>query len=157
MPKGPPRRGAEPLGGKEVRYTEGTPDRFENETIPWRFSVVDLEGPWGWRTKAARDWWRYILPKLRLLESMTWAAIQVASGGRRRGTNSHDVKVADLSKRARDRLKEIGQEDIADLFSLRLTGTKRIYGIRDGRALKFLWYDPDHGDNSNAVYRVRPR
>ena len=42
-------------------------------------------------------------------------------------------------------------------FSLRLTATTRIYGIRDRRALKLLWYDPHHGTTARAVYPVRRR
>lgn len=36
------------------------------------------------------------------------------------------------------------QDRVSDLFSLHIDGKTRIYGIRDGRALKLLWYDPDH-------------
>jgi len=106
--------------------------------------IVDQEGPWGWRTKASSRWWKDILPKLQDLERMTWGAIKQAAGGRTRGTNSHTVQVKDLSQKAKERLKKIRQEDVSELFSLRLTGTWRIYGIRDRRALKLLWFDEDH-------------
>ena len=82
---------------------------------------------------------------------MTWAAIMNASGGKSRGTNNHPVKCENLLKKAQKRLKEIGQNDVSELFSLRLSGTIRIYGIRDGRALKLLWYDRDHDDLNKAV------
>ena len=39
------------------------PALHDRETIVWGFSSVDQEGPWGWRTVAARDWWNEILPK----------------------------------------------------------------------------------------------
>lgn len=74
-----------------------------------------------------------------------------AAGGKSKGTNSHPVKCKDLSKKAQKRLEEIGQDDVAELFSLRLTGIKRIYGIRSGRALKLLWYDRNHNDEKSAV------
>ena len=123
----------------------------------WAFSIVDQYGPWGWRTEAGRVWWSEILPKLQHFESMTWAEILQAAGGRARGNNSHFVQVGKLTKNAKDRLTDIGQDDVSDLFSLRLDATTRIYGIRDRRALKLLWYDPYHGKNTRAVYPVRSR
>lgn len=75
---------------------------------------------------------------------MTWAEITRGTGGKSRGNNNHFVPVAKLAKEAKVRLREIRQEDVSDLFSLHIDGKTRIYGIRDGRALKLLWYDPDH-------------
>ena len=133
------------------------PALHDRETIVWGFSSVDQEGPWGWRTVAARDWWNEILPKLQGFESMTWAEIMQAAGGRTRGSNSHFVFVEKLTRQAKDRLTGIRQDDVSELFSLRLTATTRIYGIRDRRALKLLWYDPHHGTNARSVYPVRSR
>lgn len=67
-----------------------------------------------------------------------------ATGGRKRGNNNHPVPVSELAGNARKRLVEIGQEELDVLFSLRLSGKGRIYGVRDQRALKLLWYDPYH-------------
>ena len=133
------------------------PSHLDRETIVWRFSLVDEDGPWGWRTVAARLWWGEILPRLKNFETMTWEEILKASGGRSRGNNSHHVLTEKLTRQAKNRLAEIQNEDVSQLFSLRLTATTRIYGIRDRRALKLLWYDPHHGDNSKAVYPVRGR
>ena len=135
----------------------GDPGVHDRETIVWAFSIVDEQGAWGWRTVAAAVWWNEILPKLRGFESMTWAEIMRAAGGRARGNNSHFVRTERLTRQAKSRLAEIGQDDVSELFSLRLTATTRIYGIRDRRALKLLWYDPYHGTNARAVYPVRQR
>ena len=88
---------------------------------------------------------------------MTWADIMMAGGGRARGSNNHAVQVENLTSPAKSRLTQISQDDVAELFSLRLTATTRIYGIRDRRALKLLWYDRHHGANAQAVYPVRNR
>ncbi len=147
-----------PAGGKQPRTApRGDPSIHDRETIVWAFGISDLEGPWGWRTVAGRVWWDAILPKLRDFESMTWAEIMQAAGGRTRGNNSHFVLVRNLTARAKARLAEIGQDDVSELFSLRLSATVRIYGIRDRRALKLLWYDAHHGTNARAVYPVRRR
>ena len=83
------------------------PALHDRETIVWGFSIVDQEGDWGWRSVAAQFWWDDILPKLQAFESMTWAEIMAAAGGRSRGTNSHPVQVAQLTRRAKARLAEI--------------------------------------------------
>ena len=104
--------------------------------------------------RSGREWWSNIFPKLRDFESMTWAEILRASGGRSSGNNNHPVKTALLSQSAKSRLADLQQDDAEELFSLRLSGTERIYGIRDRRALKLLWYDRYHGDNSRAVVPI---
>lgn len=113
---------------------------------------MDMDGDWGRSRVTAQVWGEAILPKLWGFDSMTWGEIMGASGGRAAGTNHHPVKVEDLSKAARDRLREIELDDVEELFSLRLDGRKRIYGIRDGRILELLWYDPDH-----TVYPIKRR
>ena len=60
-------------------------------------------------------------------------------------------------KTAENRLVETRQDGVSERFSLRPTATMRIYGTRDRRALKLLWYDPHHGTNARAVYLVRSR
>jgi hypothetical protein len=131
--------------GREIR-TGIEPGNFDREKIAWGISRIDLDGRWGWGNLALDVWWQRILPKLRDFETMTWAEIQAAAGGRGRGggNNSHNVPVAEICKEAQERLRELCQDDIDDLFSLRLQGTHRIYGIRDGRVLKILWFDANH-------------
>ena len=147
-----------PKGQKEARtQPERQPSQHDTETVVWRFSVLDEDGDWGWRSVAGKHWWKTIFPKMQGFETMTWAELMRASGGRKRGNNHHSVQVAKLTKQAKQRLDQILQEDTTELFSLRLDSTTRIYGIRDGRALKLLWFDPFHGTNSQAVYPVRKR
>ncbi len=147
-----------PQNRKEVRT--GTPKilaQEEYDTIVWRFSIVDLDGDWGWRTVASHSWWNEILPKLQDFESMTWEEIMRASGAKKpgKGNNSHFVEAKELTKQAKKRLEYLEQDDVSHLFSLRLDSTKRIYGIRDRRALNLLWFDLHHGNNKKAVCPVK--
>ncbi|MDQ2731557.1 MAG: hypothetical protein M3Y56_07855, partial [Armatimonadota bacterium] len=57
---------------------------------------------------------------------------------------SHPVELGKLCKAAQDRLVEIRQDDAATLFSLRIGGQGRIWGVRDGPTLRILWWDPQH-------------
>ncbi len=143
------RREVDPEKAKQGRGKDTeSPDQ---EKIAWAFGAMDKDGDWGWRTQASAAWWKELLPKLQNFETMTWIQIMQAAGGRRRGNNHHPVSVEDLTPQARKRLSQIKQNDVEKLFSLRLDGTKRIYGIRDRRVLKMLWYDPNHGNNAMAV------
>lgn len=105
-------------------------------TPVWSLRVLDVDGPYCFfRTTITKA--REIRKKLADFESMTWASIE--------GPQSHFVQVEDLARDAQRRLVEIGQDDIDELFSLRLSGRERIYGIRGPTGvLKLLWWDADH-------------
>jgi hypothetical protein len=74
---------------------------------------------------------------LQSLETMTWSDIH--------GTGSHPIPVDSLCKDARDRLSAIGKGDeYQELYSVRLSGRERIWGMRLGSELYLLWWDPEH-------------
>jgi hypothetical protein len=146
-------RGKHPISRYEDRGAAKTPrSSFGNEnpktprghvpdysgTLPlWAFRIVDLGGPWCW-TNMDGSVLGEVLERLKQFESMTWLEIE-------RGTGSHFVEDhSKLCKQARDRLVEIEQDDTETLFSLRLAGRRRIWGIRDRGVLRFLWWDPEH-------------
>ena len=154
-----PKASQRPAKSVTARVGSQSPTPSGGETVAWAFGIADLDGDWGWRTKASADWWKEILPKLQQFENMTWVEIESASGGKSegRGNNSHFVDVSKLPQRTKRRLREIQMEDVDQLFSLRLDAGRRIYGIRDGRVLKVLWYDPHHKDRNRAVCPTKKR
>ncbi len=117
---------------------------YEWESPVWQVGAIDSDGEWGWQRIGRIRWESEILPKLRNFETMTWSEIERQSGGKTRGTNHHPIPVSDLIPEAQRRLQELQLDDIDELFSLRLTGKARIFGIRRGRAMKILWFDFDH-------------
>jgi hypothetical protein len=78
-----------------------------------------------------------LVEKLKSAESMTWQE-HVSSG------RSHNVETHKLCDGARRRLRDIELDDLEGLFSLRLTGKERIWGIRTGGVLRVMWWDPEH-------------
>ena len=79
-----------------------------------------------------------VLQRLGQYESMNWTEIITR-------TKSHPVSCDRLVAKARKRLQQIGQDDIDQLFSLRMGGNKpRIWGLRRGGCLRILWWDPEH-------------
>jgi hypothetical protein len=130
-----PKRGQNPSIKKEVRKSFDYID-FKNENPAWQINTIDTGGEWGWHKITNYDIEREVYPKLKSFETMTWHEIE--RGG------SHSQPINSLCPDAQKRLRELQNEDIDELFSLRLTGKKRIWGIIDRNILKILWWDPDH-------------
>ncbi|OQY48005.1 MAG: hypothetical protein DRR08_25815 [Candidatus Parabeggiatoa sp. nov. 2] len=128
-----------------------SPPSDETEKPVWQFKRLDWDGPWGWRNIDTTKW-QEIIDKLGDFESRTWADIK--SDGNNHYINLYD-KGANIE--AKNRLKQLKLDDFKDLiFSLRLSGKERIYGILDGYILKILWWDPYH-NTKNGVYPSLPK
>lgn len=83
-------------------------------------------------------------PLLKDREDSTWQEIESATHGNKGKSNSHHVPIKNLCSEAQKRLREIKLDDIDEIYSLRLEGKLRIYGIRKYNYLKILWIDPNH-------------
>jgi hypothetical protein len=108
----------------------------------WRLGEMDHGGPFGWDliTRADLD---HVVACLKNYETQTWSAIFVGSSYQNHG---HDVD--DLSLEAQQRLVAIKKDDVDRLHRLRLSNTKRLWGIFRAGTFALLWWDPTH--------RVRP-
>lgn len=147
MPRRPKHRG-KPSTQKNAVAVEAVESRREPLALAgvdpmrlspaWRVSLLEMAAPYGWAQVSAGKL-QEVRDKLRDFESMTWHEILVAAKHR-----NHAVSIDRLCKQARDRLEEIGQADIEDLVSLRLSGPERVWGILNGNVLKVLWWDPEH-------------
>lgn len=96
-----------------------------------------MDGDWGWRLVETDLLFGEVLPKLHDYESMTWSEVEGRSG-------SHFVSIDDLCTDAQRRLEYLQMDDFGDLFSLRITGSRRVWGWRDVAILRVLWWDPHH-------------
>ncbi|MEP7220658.1 MAG: hypothetical protein ABI876_17160, partial [Bacteroidota bacterium] len=103
------------------------PQSMQAQTPVWGLQLLDFDGPWCWK-KMDSNKLLNIVQKLRDFETMQWSSIE--------GKNSHAVSVQELCKDAQKRLEDIQQDDTEELFSLRLSGTERIWGVRLGRILR---------------------
>jgi len=97
--------------------------------------MLDTKSEWGWHQVDAQTALGCIHCKLRDFEHMTW--LDIERGG------SHPVEVSRIIREAQRRLQElrINQDP---LFSLRLSGRERIWGVRVGNVLSVIWWDPKH-------------
>jgi hypothetical protein len=137
MAKNKPKTGALPLsGGPRI----GANPSDTNKLKPvWSIVIFDRDGPWGkCKFTDNEHLWMELFPKLRDYERMTWGEIYKDKD------KNHSVLFGSLVKEARDRLTELKLDDINELFRFRLSGKGRVWGIREGRVFKLLWWDPEH-------------
>jgi hypothetical protein len=144
------RQSAQPFDGKSVRQSQN-PEATDHQTVAWRISSFDWAGDWGDNALSGCDFKHLIRDWCHNFESQTWAELMRAAGGRAVGTNHHAIPIEGLSKIARKRLEDLKKDDLDSLFSFRIDGTTRLYGIRERRAFCALWYDPWHDDQDKAV------
>lgn len=109
--------------------------------------MLDFEGEWGWGKIQDFSTLKDIHEKLKNFEQMKWGEIEKTANGRK---NNHCMDVCNLSTKAQQRLEELQLDDCEELFSFRLSGKKRVWGIRDQEKLNILWWDPEH-----TVYPVQ--
>lgn len=144
MSKQFPKWSQEPPAGKQVRVSE-QPESSNTQSPAWQFHKRDKDhATWGWDKLSDADFRALLHDVLCNFESMTWAEILKAAGGRNHGNNHHLIPVEKCCKEAQQRLVDLHLDDLDDIFSLRLDGKTRLFGIRDGRVLRFIWHDPDH-------------
>lgn len=114
-------------------------EQIGEEYPSWHLRILDRNGDWGWEGIDERTIWKDIHSKLSELERKTWNEILI-----KESYKNHFVLISKICPRAQKRLKKIKQDDIDGLVSLRLTGEKRVWGIKRGNVLKVLWWDPYH-------------
>ncbi len=119
---------------KKSPVTRALPD--QSDKISWSFNIIDIDGPYCFSKIKSPEGLRDLLDKLRNYESLKYSEIV--------GDKSHWISVQSCDKQAVDRLKEIKLDDIDQIFSLRLTGKCRVFGLWEGRLFLILWYDPEH-------------
>lgn len=124
------------LSREESRGPRSLPGNPRARHPLWAFRIVDLGGPWCW-TVLGGTLLGEVLARFRDYESMTWEQIDGPTG-------SHGVEPWKLSQQAQVRLAAIRQDDAGELFSLRITGRRRVWGILDEHVLRILWWDPEH-------------
>jgi hypothetical protein len=105
--------------------------------VAWRFRLLELCDPFGWH-EINEETLRYIHGKLSHYETMTVNEIFANK------KYNHSVPIKDLCKPAQERLWALNLEDFEQIHRLRLSGTERVWGIRELNVLSLLWWDPEH-------------
>lgn len=158
----------ESVSNVETPKTTVQVEGYFRKNPSWRFALADTDHP-KWSVRETHE---YILTDpedptgtriehtfsksvdnelvegLKARETMTWSQILTQTGGRGKngGTNSHFIPIYKLSKEARIRARQINITELEDeLLSLRITATKRIFGIlQEDGVLSVIWFDRNH-------------
>lgn len=118
------------------KHLSSSKARINSSRFRWKTTIADLDGEWGWNKIEIKLLFREIIPKLQNYETMTWGEIE--------GKDSHFIGVGKCSKEARKRLEELELDDLEELFSLRMSGRRRIWGRLQSSIFDILWWDPEH-------------
>ncbi len=123
--------------------------KFRNQRPSWSFWRVLKEDNWVVSQESLLHFDEYgehhpncIIKKLAEFETMTWNEIfQQTHDFKNKSSNHYIENIHRLDKRAQDRLNKLNLDSI---FSLRLSNTRRIYGVLMSATLEILWYDEAH-------------
>lgn len=132
-----PRFAAPPPGGKQARIDPNAEVDWEGHPISWHFRHLDHDGPFGWNGCNRETLIGTILRRANGFETMTWRELRARD-------MLHHAPLNRISSDARQRLQQIGQDDVEGLHSLRIGQGPRVWGIRDRLYFKVIWWDPDH-------------
>jgi len=130
----------------ETRRTGSNKDAqgYWGKTASFSFRRYDADAPWA-LSRNKKPVVDSVFKNLHGFEQMIWTNIMQASGGRRHGTNNHDIPVSELTRDAIRRAETISLEE-SELFSLRLQGDVRLWGIiePENGCFYVIWFDPEH-------------
>lgn len=140
-------------GGRTTIYQQ-TPKSIKtgfsrsDKNFQWDFSLADWNHA-GWKDPeiTLEYFVQEIISKLKDFETQTWHDVETAAGGRgiNGGSNSHSMPATDLPRNEKRWFIAQGYMGKYDrVFSLRLTGLKRLIGIVDGVVFKIIWFDKNH-------------
>lgn len=143
-----PKRKEEPQSRQPVAICN--PQSYLKVHPSWRFAHCDKE-KWSISKELGDVFWDKVFNYFQEIETQTWENITKDQ------KKNHYIDLDRLNKVARDRFSTLRIE-AESIFSLRLAGRHRIYGIlcEDG-VFQVLWYDDDHGDNDTCVCRSRKK
>jgi hypothetical protein len=132
-----PKAGAAPTGLKQPKIVED-PLSYKNLKACWRVRSVRLSSPYGWHELALAELVE-VQQKLAMFESMTWNEIFVVAKNR-----NHPIPVSDLRCPEARKWMAKNMPDQETLWTLRLSGAERVWGVLSGGAYQVVFWDPQH-------------
>ena len=129
--------GASPTGVK-LPKTVVEPQLYNDRKAAWHVSRLRLANPYGWH-ELPLERIQYIQEKLAHFEKKTWNEIFVIEK-----KHNHAVSVADLRCPLAKSWMRKNMPDQDFLWTLRLSGPERVWGIYSQGVYQLLFWDPEH-------------
>lgn len=126
---------ANPAGSKSPKIA-----KIPREDGAIVFSFLRFDGQCKWcETKdlTTHDVWE-IGEKLKSFEQTQWKHLAADE------ERHHRVPFYKLCKEAQEVAEKLNIDDYEEIWSLRLTGKQRLWGVRDEQYFVVIWWDPDH-------------
>ena len=122
------------------------PESFYDQTPVWSFSLCDFyHEKWGLSSNSqGYEDLSTLLLRLKDFEVKNWKQILSYTSGRKNNTKNHAISINDLDKEAKKRLEEIKLDDRDKLYSLSVTGKRRVWGTISDGIFFIVWYDTEH-------------
>jgi hypothetical protein len=124
-----------PIVGKSPRHTKD-PEGYQHQLIGWHLQCMDDGGEWACTIQNITS----ILDRLHEYERKKWHEIL-------NDRSNHPMPCERICRGAQRRLDQIGFENTANLYQLRIHGgggRQRLWGIRKENIFQILWWDPNH-------------
>lgn len=83
--------------------------------------------------------------RLKSYSTRTWGQIEQNT------KRDHPISINKIISKAQTRLRTLNLDDYEQLWSFHLEARWRVWGIREGRFFRVLWWDPEH-----LIYPVTP-
>ena len=111
---------------------------YDERKLAWRLGKIQLADPYGWHVLGATEM-AEMKDKLGYLESSTWKDVFV-----RDARNNHMIEAAKLKCPIARKWMVDHLPDQPLLWTIRVSGSGRIWGIISEGAYQIVFWDPEH-------------
>jgi hypothetical protein len=132
-----PRSEAETTGEK-ITKSISQPPAYDDKKAAWRISKIQLADPYGWHEMTPSEV-SAIRVKLATFEKNTWKELFI-----RDAKWNHRIQSGDLKCPIAKAWMKTNMPDQPFLWTLRLSGAERVWGILSEGAFLIVFWDPNH-------------
>jgi hypothetical protein len=125
-----------PQGRKEAKSAPEEPAMSRKAS--WQLNRAQMADPYGWHDLSLKEV-LYVQVKPSELERQTWAEIFV-----KRKHWNHSVPVSQLKCPEARKWMRRNMPDQTELWTLRLSGAERVWGVFGQGTYLLVFWDPDH-------------
>jgi len=115
----------------------------DKETPVWCFDNTDKNGMFCFNQTSIDC--KFLIEKLILLNGLTWIEIRQATHDNGKSKH-HSLDYEGISPDGKSRIKAKGidEEDYDAIYSIALTNTHRLIGLKKDRTFHIIWNDENH-------------